>query len=207
MLQRKKALDINRSVPHLADYCSAAWTALRVPRRDGMKGCGDASDGSAPAVHGVATVLKMEAPMAKQNTAIPAFDTDFTKFFGDFKVPGIDVDLLVAAQRKNVEALTAANQLAFEGLQAASRRHIELMKNFTDEVGKLAREFTTVEGAPEEKFARQADLAKQAYEQSIASAKELSDILAKSTVEAADVINKRVTEGFGEMKSLVKKAK
>jgi phasin family protein len=149
----------------------------------------------------------METPMAKAQNTLPAFDTDFTKFFGEFKVPGIDVDLIVAAQRKNVEAITAANQLAFEGLQAVSRRQIELVKSLSEEVTKIARELTAVEGAPEDKFARQAELAKQAYEASIANAKELADIFTKSTTEAADVLNKRVTEGLGEIKSLVKKAK
>jgi hypothetical protein len=37
---------------------------------------------------------------------------DVTKVFGEFRLPGIDVDAVVAAHRKNVDALTQANKLA-----------------------------------------------------------------------------------------------
>ena len=43
-------------------------------------------------------------------------DTDFSKAFAGFTVPGFDAESLLASQRKNVEALTQANQLAAEGL-------------------------------------------------------------------------------------------
>ena len=48
----------------------------------------------------------------------PFFDFDFSKIVSEYKLPGVDVEALVSAQRRNIEAITAANQLAFEGLQA-----------------------------------------------------------------------------------------
>ena len=53
--------------------------------------------------------------MAKTESKNGFFDV--AKAFGDFRLPGIDVDAIVAAQRKNFEALTQANQFAVEGLR------------------------------------------------------------------------------------------
>ena len=48
----------------------------------------------------------------------------FAKFAGAYKLPEMDVDSLVEAQRKNIEALTAANQAAVEGVQEIGRAHV-----------------------------------------------------------------------------------
>ena len=42
----------------------------------------------------------------------PFLDMDVQKMMGEFKLPNVDVDAVVAAQKKNIEALTSANQLA-----------------------------------------------------------------------------------------------
>ena len=52
----------------------------------------------------------------------PFADMDVQKMMGEFKLPNVDVDAVVAAQKKNIEALTSANQLAVEGMQAIARR-------------------------------------------------------------------------------------
>ena len=55
------------------------------------------------------------------------FDFDVSKYLGDFKVPGVDVETIVANQRKNIEALTQANKMAFEGLQNVVKRQVEIL--------------------------------------------------------------------------------
>ena len=42
----------------------------------------------------------------------PFANVDFSKTMGDLKIPGFDVQAIMDAQRKNIEALTAANQTA-----------------------------------------------------------------------------------------------
>src|SRR5581483_6283099 len=74
-------------------------------------------------------------------------DMDVGKAFAGFAFPGFDVDTLVAAQRKNLEALTQANQLAVEGVQAIARRQVEIARQAVDEASAAFREFTQP-GAP-----------------------------------------------------------
>jgi phasin family protein len=134
------------------------------------------------------------------------FEFDLTKLLGDFKVPGIDFEAIVASQRKNIEAVTTANQLAVEGLQAVLRRQAEIIRQSIEEASSLVGDFTSV-GAPEEKAAKQAELVKSTFEKALANVKELSELVAKSNAEAADILAKRVSESLDEVKSAIAKAK
>ncbi|HYE01134.1 MAG TPA: phasin family protein [Alphaproteobacteria bacterium] len=128
---------------------------------------------------------------------------DLTKMVGDFKVPGMDVEGLLAAQRRNVEAVTAANQLALEGLQAVARRQVEIVRGTMEEAASMMTQMMAA-GTPEDKIAKQADLVKAAFEKALSNVKEIAEMVAKANGEAATVINKRVSESLEEVKGLLK---
>jgi phasin family protein len=130
-------------------------------------------------------------------------DIDVGKAFAGFAFPGLDIESLVAAQRKNLEALTQANQLAVEGVQAVARRQVEIARQAVDEASTLLREWTQP-GAPEERIAKNAEYAKQAFEKGVANARELAELVTKANAEAFNVLNKRVAEGFEEMRDYAK---
>lgn len=156
--------------------------------------------------------------MAKANTGF--FDPDFikvpdfTQFYADFnksfgeygklfgngKMPTFDVDAMIAAQRKNIEAITAANQVAFEGVQSIAKRQIEIARKATEELSQVAKEMTAA-GTPEDKMARHAALAKDAFETAVANLRELTGIAQKANTQAVDLISKRVVENLEEVKS------
>ena len=125
---------------------------------------------------------------------------EYGKMFGNGKLPGFDVDAMIAAQRKNIEALTAANQVAFEGVQTIAKRQVEFARKAAEELSDVAKEFTAT-GTPEDKLARQAALAKEAFETALANLRELSGIAQKANSQAVDLISKRVVENFDEVKT------
>ena len=133
----------------------------------------------------------------------PVWDVDFTKVLSEFKLPGVDLDAVLQAQRKNIEALTAANRTAAEGVQAFARRQGEILRQ---NLAELQAQFSSAvtAGAPEEKLAKQTDLAKAAFEKAIADMKELAELLAKSNTEAAEIVSKRVSASFDELKGVLK---
>jgi len=143
--------------------------------------------------------------------AAQAFDFDISKFdmskyLGDFKVPGVDVETLVASQRKNIEALTQANKLAFEGIQALFKRQVEIARSSIEESASAARHLVEA-GTPQEKAVRQTELTKEAFEQALANARELSEIVAKSNAEAFEALNKRFFQILDEVKDGISKSK
>jgi phasin family protein len=136
--------------------------------------------------------------MAKQ--AEHALDFDITKYIGDIKVPGLDVEVIISAQRRNIDALTQANKLAFEGFQAVLKRQAEIIRQSLEEGAAVAKELVDA-GTPQDKAIRQTELTKEAFERALANARELSEIIAKSNSEAFELLNKRFVQILDEIKA------
>jgi phasin family protein len=137
----------------------------------------------------------------------PAFGKpfDFSKMLGEMKVPALpDMELVLSAHKRNLEALSEANRVALEGAQAVARRHMEIMQNtmsgLTETLKGLADSDT-----PAARAAKQADLLKQAYENAVSNTRELGDLIQKSNTEAMSKLNHRFSEAMSEMKTLFKK--
>jgi phasin family protein len=133
------------------------------------------------------------------------FDIDFQKIIADLKIPGIDVDSVIAAQKKNIDAITHANKVAYEGLQALVKRQTEIVREAVEAATAAAHKVKDAE-SPAAKLSTQAELAKEAFEHGIANAKELADLVAKSNGEVIGLLNTRFTQSIDEFKSLVNKA-
>ncbi|MEK9723421.1 MAG: phasin family protein, partial [Rhodospirillaceae bacterium] len=87
----------------------------------------------------------------------------FAKMAGTYKMPQFDVDTLVAAQRKNIEALTAANKAAVEGMQALAARQNEILQETMKEATAVLNDLTKIE-RPEDAAAKQAELLKVSFD-------------------------------------------
>ncbi len=141
--------------------------------------------------------------MAKTETSANGF-FDVTKAFGDFHLPGLDVEAIVATQRKNLEALAQANQLAVEGIRALAQRQAEIAQQALDEASTLVREWTRP-AAPEERLTKNVEVAKQSFEKGLAHVRELSELTTKASTDVFGIIARRVSEGFDEARLYAKK--
>lgn len=144
--------------------------------------------------------------MASKQDFKPFWDMDVTKFASDFKMPGIDVDSMLAAQQKNLQAVAEANKLAMEGLQAVAKRQADVLKQSMEEMASTMQRMMA-NGAPQDKIAEQAELAKDGFEKVLSNMKEVSEMVAKSNTEAAEVLSKRVSEQLEEIKRTAQKFK
>jgi len=134
------------------------------------------------------------------------FDFDFTKLMADYKMPGVDMDAIMAAQQKNMEALTSANQAAVDGAQALAQRQMEMFQQAFEQV-QAATQAMSGKATPQEFAATQAEMMKTAVEKAIANSRELAELATKSQYEAADIMNKRYTELLDELKGAIAKTK
>ena len=134
------------------------------------------------------------------------FDMDFTKIMADFKFPAVDMDALLASQRRNIETFSAANKVALEGAQAIAKRHMEIVQAAVTEMSDAMKALAGNE-APQAKAAKQAELMKTAYEKAVANMRELADMIQRANGEALGLLNKRFAETMDEMKTMMEKAK
>ena len=64
---------------------------------------------------------------------------DFSKAWADMKVPNVDVDALIAAQHKNIEAVNMASKAVVDGWQAFAKKQAELWQAAVEDTGALAQ--------------------------------------------------------------------
>jgi len=143
----------------------------------------------------------------KTETMLPTFakDYDFSKLFSDIKVPAMpDMEAVLAAHKRNLEALSDANRVALEGAQAVARRHMEIMQSTMTGLTATLKDMS-ISDTPAARAAKQADLLKQAYENAVSNTRELGDLIQKANTEAMEKLNHRFSEAMTEMKTLFKK--
>jgi phasin family protein len=129
----------------------------------------------------------------------------FSTFIRGLKLPGVDVNEILASQKKNIEAFTKAMQTATEGAGAVARRQAEILRTAFEQITTMMREMT-VPGNPKETVAKQAEFVKKAFETAMANARELAEMVEKSNREAFEVIRRRTSESLDEIrKSVLKK--
>jgi phasin family protein len=130
---------------------------------------------------------------------------DFGKVMGDMRAPTVDMETVVAVQRKNMEALTQANQLAMEGAQAVVRHQLEMTRRSMEELSAMFTSFFQPNGSMEERLAKQAEFSKTALEKGLSNAREIADLMTKANSEAFNVLTRRVTETLEELRDYAKK--
>lgn len=134
-------------------------------------------------------------------------DVDVMKLMADFRMPAMpDMDVLAAAQKRNLDAITAANKIALEGAQAVARRHMEILQQSMGEMTDAMRAMTLTQ-APQEKAAKQAELMKGTYERAVGNMKELAELIQKSNTEALGLLNRRFVEAMDEVKTMTDQSK
>ncbi len=146
-----------------------------------------------------------KAPDFTETASFNPADNDFKKFFGEIKIPAMpDIEIVLAAHRRNLEALSEANRVALEGAQTVARRHMEILQSTMSGLTETLKDLS-VSDTPAARAAKQTDLLKQAYENAVSNTRELGDLIQKSNSEALQKLNLRFSEAMNEMKTLFKK--
>ncbi len=136
----------------------------------------------------------------------PFNDKNLQNMFSNYEVPGLDIDGMIATQRKNFDAITAANKSAAEGIQSVFNKQTNILKNLMEEATTSIQEISKA-GAPEEQIAKQVELTKNKLETAVGNIRELSELAAKSQTEAFDILNIRFNETVEEIQALNKTTK
>ena len=141
--------------------------------------------------------------------ANPFFEADMSKLFdfskmgSDMRMPQIDMEAMMAQQRKNMEAFTALNQAFFESFQALWRRQADMSRQMMEEAGQTMQAIVACP-SPEEKVIKQAEASKAALEKCMANVRDIAETLSKCNTQALDTVNTRMNESLDELRGLIK---
>jgi phasin family protein len=145
----------------------------------------------------------MEQDKTGQSTAAGLFG-DFTKLIEQFKLPGIDLNAVMEARRKDIGALAAANRTALEGIQSLSQKQAEILRSTMDQLQSLVKQMTTTGNATS---AGTREVVQQALQKTFESMRDLAETAYKSQSDAFAVVNHRVQENIQEVKALLQPKK
>ena len=136
--------------------------------------------------------------MAKDN---PFAGFDVTKMMADFKLPGVDIESMMSAHKKNIEAWQKANERAAENFQGIVARQADMVRDTMGELAETLQQIST-SASPEDSAKRQAEVVNRALETALNNLREIAEMTAESNREVFDVLNDRIMESMEEVREL-----
>ncbi|MEM8870716.1 MAG: TIGR01841 family phasin [Pseudomonadota bacterium] len=125
---------------------------------------------------------------------------DFTKTLSEMKLPGIDAEAMVTAQKKNMDALVEANKAAAAGYQDLFKKQMAIFESTLSEAQAHMKDVDLKLDA--KTATEQAEIAKAAFEKAIANMKDLAETAHKANTDAYDIVSARVKDSMEELKAL-----
>lgn len=119
------------------------------------------------------------------------------------KVPGVDMDMLVASQLRNLAALGASNRAALEGMKAVGKWQEKVLQETMKELSAAASGFAKV-GAPQQMVEIEGELFKTAFETAVRDMQEFAEIVTKANREAMEALAERIPKSLDEIKRVLK---
>ncbi|OKO76003.1 TIGR01841 family phasin [Bradyrhizobium sp. AS23.2] len=125
------------------------------------------------------------------------------KFGSDLGLPKLNVDELLQAQKKNIDALGESAKVAAQGAQSVARKQREVLEAGLKEAATLAREYKPL-GKVHENIALQTEFARKVFEITVQGAQENASTARQSTAEAVKIIQDRVKESLEEIRASIR---
>ena len=126
--------------------------------------------------------------MSKPESPFP----DIRKMLEQMKLPGVDVNAIVEAQRKNIEALTLANQQTYQDMQAFAARQSEVVQKAAVELQGAMRNMAGK--SPAEAAQVGMDFTQRAVQGALANMLDLAQAAQRSQAQAMEEANRRFQE-------------
>jgi phasin family protein len=128
------------------------------------------------------------------------------KFGSDLGLPKLNVDELIQAQKKNIDALGESAKVAAQGAQSVAKKQREVLEAGLKEAKTLARQYKPL-GKVHENIALQTEFARKVFEITVQGAQESASTARQSTTEAVKIIQNRMKESLREIRASVRPGK
>lgn len=127
---------------------------------------------------------------------------DIEKILTGFKLPGVDVKLIIEGRRADIKAVTQANKLAYDSMKALAKRQAGMLREAVGEWRDAVKDLT----APDRNAlaAQRTGLAKRAIQKVLANVRELAELAAKSQADARDPVGKRLRGNLADAKKVLR---
>ncbi|MER8386308.1 phasin family protein [Mesorhizobium sp. M0166] len=124
----------------------------------------------------------------------------FGKFGRDLKLPNVDVEAILAHNRKNLEALEKSARASAAGASALLSRQREMLQDTLREIADMAQSYRAP-GNPQEMMQKQAAFARKSFETALKNAGEMAELARVSGTESIEILRSRIKEAMEEIRA------
>jgi phasin family protein len=128
-----------------------------------------------------------------------------SKFGAELGLPTVDVDRLLAAHKKNIEALANSASVISEGARSVAEKNQEIFESGLRELAAIARDYRPL-AAEADLAERRVEFAKKVFDAIAKNARDVNDIANQSTKEASRIFQDRLKASIDEIKASVGKS-
>ena len=126
---------------------------------------------------------------------------DIRKMLEQMKLPGVDVNAIIEAQRSNIEALTRANQEAYQNLQALATRQSEVMHKAAVELQGAMKDMAGKNPAETAKVGM--EFTQRAVQGVLSNMLDLAQTAQQSQAKAMEEANRRFQEYLEGLRKMI----
>jgi phasin family protein len=142
--------------------------------------------------------------MAKTETNGMTGFFDATKVFGEFGLSAVNLEAIIASQRKQLEAWARANQLAIESARAVTQHQTGIMQQIFVEAPALFQQWTQP-SAPQDRLDKNFEVAQRTFEKGVANTRAFTEWVIKANADAFGVIAKSLADSLEELRNYARK--
>ena len=126
-----------------------------------------------------------------------------SKFGAELGLPTVDVDRLLEAHKKNIEALANSASVISEGARSAAEKNREIFEAGLRELAATARGYRPL-AAEVDLAEKRVEFAKKVFDAIAKNARDVNDIANQSTKEASRIFQARLKASIDEIKASVR---
>jgi phasin family protein len=128
-----------------------------------------------------------------------------SKFGAELGLPTVDVDRLLEAHKKNIEALANSASVISEGARSVAEKNQEIFEAGLHELAAIARDYRPL-AAETDLAEKRVEFAKKVFDAIAKNARDVNDIANQSTKEASRIFQDRLKASIDDIKASVGKS-
>ena len=128
-----------------------------------------------------------------------------SKFGAELGLPTVDVDRLLEAHKKNIEALANSASVISEGARSVAEKNREIFEAGLRELAATARDYRPL-AAEVDLAEKRVEFARKVFDAIAKNARDVNDIANQSTKEASRIFQDRLKASIDEIKASVGKS-
>ena len=130
---------------------------------------------------------------------------DYTRFFGQLKLPGFDLAAMLERRRKDIEAFAARNAPALAGVQLLGQKQADMLS--TTVTGLQSMVTKQPDTSVRKPLESTRELVQQVLHRVLSNAQEVTGTVYTTQSDSYAIVSKRVAENVEDLKTFLQPAK